>query len=122
MEIISMYTRAQALEDGELVDVSRWASPKEMMGGFKVPVAMTRALWAAVEAIPDALEGIADVRGRAHDVLWMARCALAGSARRNFRVVLPVAGSRKKEAQLVVDLGPGDTGEPVVTIGFPDDF
>lgn len=74
-EPIDAYTRAQALADGVLVDVTRQASPAEMHGGFRLPVAVTAALWAAIEAIPQRLAGIADVRGRLHDVLWMAACA-----------------------------------------------
>ncbi len=41
-EPISIYTRAQALDDGFLVDVSELA--KE--AGFRFPVALTRAAWA----------------------------------------------------------------------------
>ena len=74
-EPIHAYTRAQAIADGVLVDVTRQASPAEMHGGFTVPVAVTAALWSAIEAIPDSLAGIADARGRLHDVLWMASLA-----------------------------------------------
>ena len=38
---ISTYTRAQAIEDGFLVDVSE--TPRE--AGFKIPVALTRTVW-----------------------------------------------------------------------------
>jgi hypothetical protein len=125
---ISVYTRAQAIADGELVDVTKWASagPEGMMGGFKVPVALTRSLWAAIEAIPKSLDGLADVRGRAHDVLWMASLAARAvggdQSRRNFVVIMPRRGSRKRNTILTVDIGPGDDHEPVVTIGFPEDF
>ena len=42
---VSVYTREQAIEDGVLVDVIDWASsgPDGMLGGFPVPVVMTRA-------------------------------------------------------------------------------
>ena len=40
-EPISIYTRAQAIEDGVLVDVSE--SARE--AGFKFPVAVTRTVW-----------------------------------------------------------------------------
>ncbi len=74
-EPIHAYTRAEAIDDGVLVDVTRQASPAEMRGGFTVPVALTAALWSAIEAIPPSLQGIADARGRLHDVLWMASLA-----------------------------------------------
>ena len=75
-EILHAYTRRAALADGVLVDVSRQASPAEMLGGFVVPVAVTAALWSAIHAIPPSLEGIADARGRLHDVLWLANVAV----------------------------------------------
>lgn len=122
-EVISTYSRSEALADGVLVDVTRQASTAEMMGGFVVPVAVTSALWAAIEAIPERLDGIADVRGRLHDVLWMARLAARrGGSSVGYRVILPYRGSRKQIQALRADIGPGDDGEPVVTIGFPNDF
>ncbi len=53
-EIIHAYTRGQALEDGELVDVTPQAGngPDGMLGGFTVPVAVTRPVWSTVEALP----------------------------------------------------------------------
>jgi hypothetical protein len=127
-EPIHRYTRREAIADGVLVDVTRNASDAEMLGGFGVPVAVTAALWAAIEAIPESLRGIADVRGRLHDVLWMAACAAkrcelhrtVGSCA--VRVHLPIAGTPKRLQELVVHFGPGDAGEPVVTIGYPEDI
>lgn len=125
-ETICSYTREQAIEDGELVDVTEWASAeKGFHGGFTIPVALTRSAWAAIEMIPTALEGIADVRGRAHDVLWMASLATRrtnGESRVGFKVILPSKGTRTRNRTLFVDIGPGDAGEPVVTIGFSEDF
>lgn len=122
-DAIHRYTRAEAIADGVLVDVTRAASPAEMAGGFAVPVAITAALHEAIKAIPDRQAGVADVRGRLHDVLWMAACAArragGGCA---FRVHLPVDGGAKKLQDLVVHLGLGDAGELVVTIGFPEDM
>lgn len=74
-EPLHRYTRAEAIADGVLVDVTQ-AATAGMLGGFAVPVAITAALHHAIQAIPPALEGIADVRGRLHDVLWMANVAL----------------------------------------------
>ena len=39
--VISVYTRAQAIGDGILVDVSETARE----AGFKIPVAVTRTVW-----------------------------------------------------------------------------
>jgi len=118
---IHAYTRAEAIADGVLVDVSREASPAEMRSGFTVPVALTAALWSAIEAIPPSLQGIADVRGRLHDVLWLARVAAHRRAT-TFAVHLPFAGTRKRTQFLRLDIGPDDDGSPCVTIGFPEDL
>jgi hypothetical protein len=123
-EVISVYTRKQAIEDGELVDVTEWASSRTgFHGGFTVPVAFTGTLWAAIEGIPKRLEGIADVRGRAHDVLWMASLAAQkGGSDVFFDVILPRRGTRCQRVRLRGNCGPGDHGQPVITIGFSEDF
>lgn len=106
-DVIHRYTRAQALEDGVLVNVSRWASSREMMGGFTIPVAVTSAVWALVQAPEGSHE---DTRGRAHDVLWLASSAVR-SNRTHFTVRL---GTR--DVRMWVHIGPGDDAEPVATI------
>jgi hypothetical protein len=127
-DLVHSYSRRQAIADGVLVDVTERAGPAGMLGGFAVPVAVTAALWAAIESIPDGLVGIADVRGRLHDVLWMAACAARRGVRgptcdrTGFVVILPQRGTRRRTVQIVVAIGPGDAGEPVVTIGYPEDF
>ena len=128
MEVIFSYTRAQALEDGELVDVSEWASAdKGFFGGFVCPVAMTRHLYNVVEAIPSEREGVEDIRGRAHDVLFMGSLALRSAMKleetsTKFQVILPTQGSNQEIKDLWISLHGGDEGETVVTIGFPEDF
>ena len=52
-ECISVYTRAQAIEDGILVDVSTVANE----AGFKWPTAMTRTVYERYVAVPPALYG-----------------------------------------------------------------
>ena len=126
LEVAHVYTRLEAIADGVLVDVTRQASPTEMHGGFVVPVAVTAALWHAIEAIPPGLAGIADARGRLHDVLWMASCAVRRAAPvawlTSFLVHLPYAGTRTRMQRLTVAIGPNDDGSPCITIGFPEDF
>lgn len=121
-EVISAYSRAQALEDGELIDVTEAASEV----GFKLPVAITRQVHATLEDSPNAWESY---RGRLHDVVWMAaNAARANRDNERARVQLiittkaaPRAGARAlHELQSVI--GPGDTPAAVITIGYPDDF
>ena len=72
VEIISVYTRDQAIEDGFLVDVSDVARET----GFKWSVAVTRCVWdEIVTPTPhDAQRGQSE-KGRLWDVLCMARLA-----------------------------------------------
>jgi Family of unknown function (DUF6573) len=120
-EIIFSYTRAQAIADRVLVDVT----PTALEAGFRFPVAVTASLMAAGETIPQQYSH-EDIEGRLWDVLWMAalaaRRARPGCSRIAFEVILHTEGTRRKYQTLFLDIGPGDTSEPVVTIGFPADF
>lgn len=123
-EVISLYTRAQALADGVLVDVSGLARE----AGFKFPVAVTADLQAALEP-GEAEQALGqDYTGRLWDVLWMLRCAIRGageSGQVRFRVILATADGGKLEHPgfgLLAVCGPGDDLEPAITVGFPNDF
>lgn len=73
-EPIHVYTRAQALLDGVLIDVSDTARD----AGFRLPVAMTAAAWADAVAWSDAdtvRQVPQDEGGRLWDVLFMAYLA-----------------------------------------------
>ena len=120
-EVISQYTRADALADGQLVDVSTTARE----AGYKYHTVFTRALWDVVERIPKRAAW-QDVEGRTWDVLYMGADAIrrsrGGLTRISYQLILLREGTRQKLVTLIVDLGPGDNGEPVFTIGFPEDF
>ena len=119
-DVIYSYTRAQALEDGVLVDVSAMA--KE--AGFKYPVAVTAALWAQIQAIPKRVAAYQDPTGRLWDVLWMCSRAARRNAksRLEFQVILDTEGTRKRYKTYLADIGPGDDAAPVITIGEASDF
>lgn len=112
-DIISSYSRAQAVEDGELVDVTEVARE----AGFRHPAAITRSVWTEIKRGNGRHE--AHEQGRLWDVLWMAARAASRVAhgRPRFRVKI---GARVH--LLVLDCGPGDHAEPVLTIGKPEDF
>ena len=121
-EVISSYSRAQAIEDGVLVDVSSVARA----AGIKFPVAMTRTVWGKYVEVP---EGVScqDETGRLWDILWMFRCA---AARFNgdtllFKLYVRNHNRERLDSRDLVTLkavcGPGDQREPVVTIMLPDE-
>jgi hypothetical protein len=117
-DVIHVYTRAQAIADGVLIDVSVMARE----AGFKVPVALTAAVWSDCVAWPFQ-DGLQDEPGRLWDVLTMARL----EAKRHgnlqvlpFRVLrVPRGGSKPQLTQLTLHIGPGDEAEPVITILQP---
>lgn len=119
-EIISVYTRAQALSDGVLIDVTDTAGE----AGFRVSVALTAAVWADCVAWDHEHEQAPqDEPGRLWDVLVMAAHAARfnkGDSRAPFYVLrIPSQGQRAEPVQLVAHIGPGDDGEPVITIMQP---
>jgi len=72
-DIVSIYTRAQAIEDGVLIDVSEIARE----AGIKFPVATTCQLWADVIEPDETSKTIGqDVNGRLWDVLMVLRIAI----------------------------------------------
>ena len=125
--VISTYTRAQAIEDGILVDVSETARE----AGFNIPVVVTRGVWERLVALPEGYEGFQDERGRLWDVLWMARhYALRASNSDRVRMCVLVRDIRKdlrdshrppRKHFPIVAIGGGDQGEAVITIMFPED-
>ena len=120
-EVIVRYTRAQAIEDGVLVDVSQ--ASKE--AGLIFPVAVTRRIWAEVITPSEGArkEGQSE-SGRLWDVLWMLRVAIKASRTHgeelHYGVFVRDAG-RSKEVELKAMCGPGDDGKPVVTIMYPEE-
>ncbi len=116
-EPISTYTRAQALDDGVLVDVSAIAAE----AGFKWPVAVTRAAWEHCVAWGEAdskRQVYQDEAGRLWDVAFMASQAARWGRERFqlYRVPRGGRGVRPRLVTLQMHCGPGDEGEPVVTI------
>lgn len=127
-EVIHSYTRAQAVDDGMLVDVSEVARE----AGFRFPVAMTAAAWGDCVEWSDEdskRQTYQDEAGRLWDVLWMGMCAARSAASRNisqasfslYRVPRGGRGMQPRLTQLKLVVGPGDDGEPVITVMLPNE-
>jgi hypothetical protein len=125
-EIISCYTRADAIRDGELVEVTPLAAEKlSVFGGFPVPVALTRALFLIASDF-DFFSG-EDVKARIRTILSSALISFrltkhSQSAFVTFPVLLTDSQRSVVAHDLVLHCGPGDDATPVVTIGFAEDF
>lgn len=115
-EVIHTYTRAQAIDDGTLVDVSEMARE----AGFKFPVAMTVTAWADLVAWNDSNAAYQDEAGRLWDVLTMMRYFAKQGGSTVQCEVLRVPNTARalnpKMAKFVMNCGPGDNVEPVITV------
>jgi hypothetical protein len=123
MEVIFSYSRAQALDDGVLIDVTETA--KE--AGIRHPTAVTAAVWHEYVRVPKEVTG-QDEQGRLWDILWMFRCAISclrkdqGSDVLLYQLLVRnEEQSAPKEVTLKAVCGPGDNMEPVITIMLPDE-
>jgi len=130
-DVIDIYTRAQAIDDGVLVDVTETA--KE--AGIVYPTAVTQALWNGYIEPPESLKGIQDMQGRLWDVLTMFSFGARAMKKANidveesqkdtaqtlyFKTIFQMPSSTINPKMETVDLkaicGPGDNAEPVLTI------
>lgn len=116
-DTIYTYTRAQAIEDGELVDVTAGSY-------FSHPTAMTRAAYEDLVNWDNTTEtALQDIDGRLADVMTMAALHArqsGGSDRVRFEVLRIARGATKPTlAAGIVHIGPGDTAAPVITIMLP---
>lgn len=117
--ILHSITREDLLRDGALVDVSELA--KE--AGFTMPVVVGRSVWEAYVEVPPNVVG-QDETGRLWDILWMLACRIRhGAAGSSLLYTLLVRNDnrRPRPVQLKALCGPGDQGEPVITILMPDE-
>ena len=126
-EVISTYSRAQAIEDGVLVDVGEMATEV----GFRIPVALTSAAWSDCVVWSDAdseRQVYQDQSGRLFDVLYMAHHAIrssrSGGDRLTFELYRVLRDGKSTKAAITtlkLIVSPGDQGEPVVTILSDED-
>ena len=121
-EVISVYTRAQAIADGVLVDVTPMANE----AGFRTPVALTSAVWSNCVRVPDGVRG-QDEDGRLWDVLWMCRLLISRAREQSDEILFKVhvRNNNRRGVPPMVSLkaviGPGDAGEAVITIMMEDE-
>ncbi|WP_395142742.1 DUF6573 family protein [Armatimonas sp.] len=120
MEIIDSYSRAEAIEDGILVDVSQLAQK----AGYRCPVTMTRTLWEDVSYLH--LGAGQTQEGWLISLLnagyWMARNH-PDEPQVHYRMVLPFKERHPKLSLYTIKMvmGSGDFGEAVITLMRPNE-
>lgn len=117
--VVFQYSRAQAIEDGVLIDMTEWAKES----GFTIPVACTAVVWNGCIVPTERTRALGQSeRGRAHDLLWMLFNAIRKSGDDDtllFEVMFLQTPHRQVIVKLKSVCGPGDDGEPVLTIMLP---
>ena len=107
-DLIFSYTRSQALADGVLVDLSERAR----VCGIKYPTACTSTVWARIQAIPEQDRDMHEVAEAVRiSAVLSAMLEAIRKARGTDRVEFRALG-----AEMYARCGPGDDGEPVITM------
>lgn len=131
--VIYAYTRADAIRDGELIDLAAFSFRPNLTileeAGIKIPTAITRAAYdRAIQEEGRELPPCQDLSGRMWDVCYMFALAARGSDKSEIRfkvVVWNWIGNTQRTKHETVTLkaicGPGDTAEPVITIMLPEE-
>jgi len=124
-EIICSYSRAAAIEDGVLVDMTQ--EPFGSLArdvGIVWPIAMTAAAFAEfVEVSDTAGHSCQDVKGRWWDVVWMFRRARREVSPLEARWKLAVRDpdGRLLQKELKCVSGPAHDGYPCLTFMLPNE-
>jgi len=121
--VIAAYSRAQAIEDGVLVDLMQDKMAEVARQHYKHPIACTAAVFEIMQKAVENERHGNDYAGVLHDMLWMSRCygrGQMGQSTVRFRVKITGAG-RKSLYDFKLVIGPGDDASPVITIMLPEE-
>ncbi|MCZ7633441.1 MAG: hypothetical protein M5U20_08160 [Phycisphaerales bacterium] len=121
-EVISGYSRAEAIADGVLIDLD--GSGYEFVRraeGIRVPTAITRTLWLSVIGPEPADMGDdPEAAGRLMDLLRSFRTAARTNPHGN-RVTWEFPALNGGTLSVISVVGPGDDPRPVLTLTLPED-
>lgn len=112
------YTRAQAIDDGVLVDITNYS--KDL--GFKYPVAVTEAVRNLLNPSDELKAEGQDIIGRTWDMLFILKFYIhkltdQKTDRLDFSPLFVMEkGKRAEPVALWAHVGPGDNFEPVITV------
>jgi Family of unknown function (DUF6573) len=136
-EVISTYSRQEAVEDGVLVDCTD--EPFDELNrnaGIIFDVALTQAVFHRYVEVPERFKESQDIKGRYWDIICMFRLAVRRGCTDNSELLFKFlclpngAGIQDNErrrvglfrlVQLKAVIGAGDRGEPCLTIMLPEE-
>lgn len=111
-DLIFSYSRAQAIRDGVLVNLSSRAKSL----GYRVPVAVTAALY---EAVTVGAKDEAETSARLDLLLVALRDSIAGNPGAGDRLDFVLKALSLPPLNAWALCGPGDTPDPVLTVMLP---
>ena len=121
--VISSYSRAQAIEDGVLVDLSALCPDECML--YKNNVCCTQEVFSLIDRAVHNKQFCNDLKGVVWDVIFMSTHNVVKEVdptTRLFEVIIKGANSMPKGIyRFKVVCGPGDEAEPVITIMLPNE-
>lgn len=125
-EVVSVYTRDDAISDGVLADLSALVPDvcREIYPG--VSVACTETVWRDIEKAVASKKHCNDIKGVVHDLLWMSKQSLESAVKRGeteyqFRCIITGIAFRTMHT-FKCCLGVCDDGEtPAITIMYPQE-
>ena len=124
MEIISSYSRADAIRDGVLIDITDIAK----RFGFKYPVAITSNLYYTYIDPNGNMNSIREVDNTLiGDVLTTLYYSIKNSKENETNIVtvkmtIEISPNETSEIEFWAHCGPGDDYRPVITIMLPEDY
>ncbi len=120
-EIIARYSRADAIQDGVLVDVTEQAKSLRIT----LPVAITRVLWDGwIQPDNLAQEDGESLDDRLRETIGILAVAIRGHKGDTDTIFFDVQftkGGQRQVTKVKAICGPGDKAEPVITIMMPEE-
>lgn len=110
-QVISSYSREQALADGVLIDVSYMAR----QAGIRYQMAITNNLY-------ESYINHSDKDGRLWDLLWMLKLKAIHEETSEMSFNVAFNNSKTELVKLWAICSPGDMLRPVITIMLPEDY
>lgn len=98
-------------------------TPTAKEAGVRYPTAVTRAVFERCIRVPEGVSG-QDEAGRAWDLLWVLRLAVAHSSGRDwllYTVLVQNDNTGPRPVSLKALCHPGDDAQPVITVLMPEE-
>ncbi len=125
-DLIYIYSRKQALEDGVQVDANIGDLAEVTRQHFKYPVFLTRTVYDLMERAVNNRKWLNDWKGVWHDICWMCRQSVRGLPQGEntavFQVIIRGAGKKSLYTmKAVCEAKDFDNAQPVITIMMADE-